>query len=272
MRSGKMSLPKKTRKKQFFDCNVFVMFRVRAIFCWKPHPNWPYGTRAIIVSVLLKIINKGYWMLLFVMSNTWSKYLQVPTHFAWVAHHEICYLRYSNIIVCKREIVVANYSRMLNCHMEKQKLIMNQIIKGTAQSCFLFKCSKCTLKRDAVLISSQNWHIWCSFFLLQTIYSMAVFPFPHLNEIREKYMFSITPFSPLGSLDESGSSTPGDGGGLSPSRRNKVKKSSSHHQDRPLSDDDINDMEEMDGSALACFTGLLPAPVSPTRAKTSKLN
>ncbi|KAI8511423.1 hypothetical protein Bbelb_105230 [Branchiostoma belcheri] len=34
--------------------------------------------------------------------------------------------------------------------------------------------------------------------LVQTVYSLAPFPFPGLDELREKYTYNITPFSPLG--------------------------------------------------------------------------
>ena len=37
----------------------------RAIFCWKPHQNWTYGFRDIVILVMLKTIKyKGNWMLL----------------------------------------------------------------------------------------------------------------------------------------------------------------------------------------------------------------
>lgn len=32
------------------------------------------------------------------------------------------------------------------------------------------------------------------FLLFQDVYSMAVFPFPQLAELREKYTYNITPF------------------------------------------------------------------------------
>ncbi len=91
---------------------------------------------------------------------------------------------------------------------------------------------------------------------------MAPFPFPHLNEIREKYMFSITPFSPLGSasLDESSDEV----GGMSP-KGDKVKSSS---RERPASDEDIEMDDDEDFGALTCFGGLLPSQgLSPTRMR-----
>lgn len=36
--------------------------------------------------------------------------------------------------------------------------------------------------------------IFCIFLLFQEVYSMAVFPFPQLAELREKYTYNITPF------------------------------------------------------------------------------
>ncbi|RXM34887.1 TBC1 domain family member 30 [Acipenser ruthenus] len=39
--------------------------------------------------------------------------------------------------------------------------------------------------------------------LMQTVYSMAVFPFPHLAELREKYTYNITPFPAPGKLGKS---------------------------------------------------------------------
>ncbi|XP_041111293.1 TBC1 domain family member 30-like isoform X2 [Polyodon spathula] len=39
--------------------------------------------------------------------------------------------------------------------------------------------------------------------LLQMVYSMAVFPFPHLAELREKYTYNITPFPAPGKLGKS---------------------------------------------------------------------
>ena len=72
-------------------------------------------------------------------------------------------------------------------------------------------------------------------------------------------MFSITPFSPLGSLEKSSTES------MSP-KSNKVKPTISHGQDRPPSDEDV-EIDEEDFGALTCFTGLLPNPVSPTRAR-----
>ncbi|MGH0168218.1 UNVERIFIED_CONTAM: hypothetical protein FKN15_054086 [Acipenser sinensis] len=39
--------------------------------------------------------------------------------------------------------------------------------------------------------------------LMQTVYSMAEFPFPHLAELREKYTYNITPFPAPGKLGKS---------------------------------------------------------------------
>ncbi|XP_041112928.1 TBC1 domain family member 30-like isoform X2 [Polyodon spathula] len=39
--------------------------------------------------------------------------------------------------------------------------------------------------------------------LMQMVYSMAVFPFPHLAELREKYTYNITPFPAPGKLGKS---------------------------------------------------------------------
>lgn len=80
---------------------------------------------------------------------------------------------------------------------------------------------------------------------------MAPFPFPHLNEIREKYMFSITPFSPLGSLEKSEKE-------IEPSM---VKK------DKGRQSDDEVDFDEDDLQAMTCFTGFFPMPISPQRAR-----
>ncbi|XP_071807451.1 TBC1 domain family member 30-like isoform X1 [Asterias amurensis] len=92
--------------------------------------------------------------------------------------------------------------------------------------------------------------------LIQTIYSMAPFPFPHLNEIREKYMFSITPFSPLGPLPEKSEGGGGAGGG---SKRRGGKKEGGKS-------DEEADMDE-DEMMVTCFTSLFPMPTSPAKGR-----
>nr|XP_033815017.1 TBC1 domain family member 30 isoform X2 [Geotrypetes seraphini] len=75
--------------------------------------------------------------------------------------------------------------------------------------------------------------------LMQTVYSMAQFPFPQLSELREKYTYNITPFpAPVKSTSISG-------------RLNKTRDS-----------DEENDLDDEDiiANALGClgpFSGLL---------------
>ena len=85
---------------------------------------------------------------------------------------------------------------------------------------------------------------------------MAPFPFPHLNEIREKYMFSITPFSPLGPLPEKSDGGGGAGGG---SKRRGGKKEGGKS-------DEEADMDE-DEMMVTCFTSLFPMPTSPAKGR-----
>ncbi|XP_071500881.1 TBC1 domain family member 30-like [Diadema antillarum] len=98
--------------------------------------------------------------------------------------------------------------------------------------------------------------------LVQTIYSMASFPFPHLNEIREKYMFSITPFSPLGALEKSSAidtKAPSSGSAkLKEGSRGYSQPAGSH------SDEEVELFDEEDLTNMTCFTGLFP-PTSPYR-------
>lgn len=103
----------------------------------------------------------------------------------------------------------------------------------------------------------------------QTIYSMASFPFPHLNEIREKYMFSITPFSPLGGLEKTSttSETKSPVTAVGPKRkegpRGYSQPSGSHGSH---SDEETEFMDEEDLTNMTCFTGLFP-PQSPYAIK-----
>ena len=82
---------------------------------------------------------------------------------------------------------------------------------------------------------------------------MAPFPFPHLNEIREKYMFSITPFSPLGSLPEKSDGAAGGGGGI---RRGSKKEGGKSDEEVDMDEDEI---------MVTCFTSLFPMPMSPSK-------
>ena len=51
-----------------FKCNVCGTFRV--IFWWKPHKNWPHGSRDITILVMLNTIKyKGIWILLLALSK-----------------------------------------------------------------------------------------------------------------------------------------------------------------------------------------------------------
>eukprot|EP00057_Strongylocentrotus_purpuratus_P025668 XP_011680142.1 PREDICTED: TBC1 domain family member 30 [Strongylocentrotus purpuratus] len=105
--------------------------------------------------------------------------------------------------------------------------------------------------------------------LIKTIYSMASFPFPHLNEIREKYMFSITPFSPLGGLEKTSttSETKSPVTAVGPKRkegpRGYSQPSGSHGSH---SDEETEFMDEEDLTNMTCFTGLFP-PQSPYAIK-----
>ncbi|XP_022104007.1 TBC1 domain family member 30-like [Acanthaster planci] len=100
--------------------------------------------------------------------------------------------------------------------------------------------------------------------LIQTIYSLAPFPFPHLNEIREKYMFSITPFAPLGSLPEkSEGGAKGRGG-----RRGGGDGGSDHGGSKKEGgkSDEEGELDE-DEIMLTCFTSLFPMPSSPSKGR-----
>ena len=67
MWSSKMSLNSKTK---YTDFCFIVSIISRAIFDWKPHQNWTYRSRDIVVLVMLKTINyKGNWMLLLSLSK-----------------------------------------------------------------------------------------------------------------------------------------------------------------------------------------------------------
>ncbi|XP_006819036.1 TBC1 domain family member 30-like [Saccoglossus kowalevskii] len=74
--------------------------------------------------------------------------------------------------------------------------------------------------------------------LIQTIYNMAPFPFPHLDEIREKFMYSITPFTPVGTLEKS--------------VKNKEKPR------RSVTSDEEIDLDEDDLQAINCFGVFMP--------------
>nr|XP_054752453.1 TBC1 domain family member 30-like [Lytechinus pictus] len=99
--------------------------------------------------------------------------------------------------------------------------------------------------------------------LVKMIYSMASFPFPHLNEIREKYMFSITPFSPLGGLEKTSTSSETKSTTVGPKRkegqRGYSQPSSSHASQ---SDEETEFIDDEDLTNMTCFTGLFP-PQSP---------
>ncbi|XP_056430232.1 TBC1 domain family member 30 isoform X2 [Hyla sarda] len=75
--------------------------------------------------------------------------------------------------------------------------------------------------------------------LMQTVYSMATFPFPQLAELREKYTYNITPFpAPVKSASFSGRST----------------KMQDSDEENEIDDDDIN------ANAVGClgpFSGFL---------------
>ncbi|XP_077982252.1 TBC1 domain family member 30-like [Glandiceps talaboti] len=85
--------------------------------------------------------------------------------------------------------------------------------------------------------------------LIQTIYNMAPFPFPHLDEIREKYMYSITPFTPIGAMEKSGKSP------------DKIRRSTSMST---TSDEEI-DIDEDDLQAINCFGVFAGMPPSPQK-------
>ncbi|XP_070557709.1 LOW QUALITY PROTEIN: TBC1 domain family member 30-like [Ptychodera flava] len=84
--------------------------------------------------------------------------------------------------------------------------------------------------------------------LIQTIYNMAPFPFPHLDEIREKYMYSITPFTPIGAMEEVGKGS------------EKMKRNTS----TSASDEEI-DIDEDDLQAINCFGVFAGMPPSPQK-------
>ena len=98
---------------------------------------------------------------------------------------------------------------------------------------------------------------------VQTIYSMAPFPFPHLNEIREKYMFSITPFSRLGALEKSSATEKKSpvtvAAKLKEVSRGYSQPSTNHGSH---SDEEAEFMDDEDLTNMTCFTGLFP-PTSP---------
>ncbi|XP_033105562.1 uncharacterized protein LOC117107863 isoform X2 [Anneissia japonica] len=84
--------------------------------------------------------------------------------------------------------------------------------------------------------------------LIQTIYSIAPFPFPHLSEIREKYMFSITPFSPEGSLAKT-----------SEDEKDRGKPTSHSDEEAEKDDEDL--------ANITCFTSIFPVPIVPPKSK-----
>ncbi|XP_038054480.1 TBC1 domain family member 30-like isoform X2 [Patiria miniata] len=100
--------------------------------------------------------------------------------------------------------------------------------------------------------------------LIQTIYSLAPFPFPHLNEIREKYMFSITPFAPLGSLPEKSEGGAKGRGGAGGGRGGDTGHGGSKKEGGKS--DEEGDLDE-DEIMLTCFTSLFPIPSSPSRGR-----
>ena len=81
------------------------------------------------------------------------------------------------------------------------------------------------------------------------IYSQSVFPMPHLDELREKYTYNITPFSSA----------------MSTGRRPNTKQSGA----AIFSDDDEIDEEEL-AENINCFAGVFvpnQARVSPNKSK-----
>ena len=78
----------------------------------------------------------------------------------------------------------------------------------------------------------------------QHIYTLAPFPFPQLNELREKYTYNIRPFTrPTGANKKSSWID----GGVLPS--------------------DEDDLDDEDIEAITCFTGFIPTATSGMRNK-----
>ncbi len=83
------------------------------------------------------------------------------------------------------------------------------------------------------------------YYCLQTIYSMAPFPFPQLTDLREKYTYNITPFTAAMST------------GQRPTRKGGMNIFS---DDDEIDEDDLVDQ-------IGCFTGMFPQQVSPSKNK-----
>ncbi|XP_078595905.1 TBC1 domain family member 30-like isoform X2 [Branchiostoma floridae x Branchiostoma japonicum] len=78
--------------------------------------------------------------------------------------------------------------------------------------------------------------------LVQTVYSLAPFPFPGLDELREKYTYNITPFSPLGT-DKA---------------KKAMKMATNSDEEVELDEDDL-------AMAIGCFGGIFPPETSPKK-------
>ncbi|XP_019627909.1 PREDICTED: TBC1 domain family member 30-like isoform X3 [Branchiostoma belcheri] len=78
--------------------------------------------------------------------------------------------------------------------------------------------------------------------LVQTVYSLAPFPFPGLDELREKYTYNITPFSPLGT-DKA---------------KKAMKMATNSDEEVELDEDDL-------AMAIGCFGGIFPPDASPKK-------
>ncbi|XP_075245370.1 uncharacterized protein LOC142339311 isoform X2 [Convolutriloba macropyga] len=97
--------------------------------------------------------------------------------------------------------------------------------------------------------------------LIQTVYSMGPSPLANLSELREKYTYNITPFSPMhqqansGANGSSGSKSMSGSKSLSASAASALSGSSSSDKLGRVQSDDEDDIDDRSG-LLKCF----PAP------------